>query len=68
MKKKAVKKKKKPVTKMGLKLGKQIDQMIATMGVKKKRTPVKKLKRRLSVRELERKIDKMVAEALSERD
>lgn len=41
----------------------QIDHLIATIGVKKN-PPVKKLKRRLSRREIERAIGKMVDEAL----
>ena len=54
--------KKKPI-KRNLKLERQIDHLIATIGVKKNRTPVKKLKRKLSVKEIERAIGKIVDEA-----
>ena len=57
---------KKPI-KRNLKLERQIDHLIATIGVKKHRTPVKKLKRRLSVREIERAIGKIVDEAFGKK-
>ena len=57
---------KKPI-KRNLKLERQIDHLIATIGVKKNRTPVKKLKRKLSVREIERAIGKIVDEAFGKK-
>ena len=67
MKQKPIKKsiKKKPIkkrVKRNLKLERQIDHLIATIGVKKK-PPAKKFKRRLSMREIDRALGKMVDEA-----
>lgn len=44
----------------------QIDHLIATIGVKKN-PPVKKFKRRLSMREIERALGKMVDEAFGKK-
>ena len=57
---------KKRVIKRNLKMERQIDHLIATIGVKKN-PPVKKFKRRLSMREIERALGKMVDEAFGKK-